>query len=132
MHGPACNAPAIGLKCPTPCMEQPTNMSDKIVHVTDNEFEGDVLGSEKPVLVDYWAEWCGPCKMIAPVLEQLSGEREMTIAKVNTDINPLSAGKFGIRGIPALLLFHNGQLIDQQAGAMPKPMFDQWLDRHMA
>ena len=59
-------------------------------------------------------------------------EREMTIAKVNTDINPLSAGKFGIRGIPALLLFHNGQLVDQQAGAMPKPLFDQWLDRHMA
>ena len=56
----------------------------------------------------------------------------MTIAKVNTDINPLSAGKFGIRGIPALLLFHNGQLVDQQAGAMPKPLFDQWLDRHMA
>ena len=56
----------------------------------------------------------------------------MTIAKVNTDINPLSSGKFGIRGIPALLLFHNGQLVDQQAGAMPKPMFDQWLDRHMA
>ena len=107
-------------------------MGKNIIEVSDDNFQETVIDSEVPVLLDFWAEWCGPCKMIAPVLEQLSGEREMTIAKVNTDINPLSAGKFGIRGIPALLLFHNGQLVDQQAGAMPKPMFDQWLDRHMA
>ena len=103
----------------------------RLIEASDGVFD-TVTASDEWVLVDFWAPWCGPCKMIAPVLEQLSGEREMTIAKVNTDINPLSAGKFGIRGIPALLLFHNGQLVDQQAGAMPKPMFDQWLDRQCA
>ena len=103
----------------------------RLIEASDGYFDA-VTASDEWVLVDFWAPWCGPCKMIAPVLEQLSGERDMTIAKVNTDINPLSSGKFGIRGIPALLLFHNGQLVDQQAGAMPKPMFDQWLDRHMA
>ena len=103
----------------------------RLVEARDGDFDA-VTASDEWVLVDFWAPWCGPGRTIAPVLEQLSSEREMTIAKVNTDINPLSAGKFGIRGIPALLLFHNGQLVDQQAGAMPKPMFDQWLDRHMA
>ena len=114
-------------------LEQNTDGS-VIKEVSEATFMQDVVeaSKERPVIVDFWAPWCGPCKMIAPVLEQLSGEREMTIAKVNTDVNPLSAGKFGIRGIPALLLFHNGQLVDQQSGAMPKPQFDQWLDRHMA
>ena len=98
---------------------------------TDENFDDLVLRSKRPVLVDFWAPWCGPCKMIAPVLEQIAGEREMTIAKVNTDINQLSAGKYGIRGIPALLLFHNGSLVDQMSGAMPKPGFDDWLNRHM-
>ena len=112
-------------------MESRGDIVGRLIEASDGDFDA-VTQSDEWVLVDFWAPWCGPCKMIAPVLEQLSGERERTIAKVNTDINPLSAGKFGIRGIPALLLFHNGQLIDQQAGAMPKPMFDQWLDRHMA
>ena len=112
-------------------MESRGDIVGRLIEASDGDFDA-VTQSDEWVLVDFLAPLCGPCKMIAPVLEQLSGEREMTIAKVNTDINPLSAGKFGIRGIPALLLFHNGQLIDQQAGAMPKPMFDQWLDRHMA
>ena len=103
----------------------------RIINASDDDF-GNVTKSDGWVLVDFWAPWCGPCKMIAPVLEQVAGEREMTIAKVNTDINPLSAGRFGIRGIPALLLFKNGELVDQLAGFMPKPNFDQWLNRHMS
>ena len=86
----------------------------RIINASDDDFD-NVTKSDGWVLVDFWAPWCGPCKMIAPVLEQVAGEREMTIAKVNTDINPLSAGRFGIRGIPALLLFKNGELVDQLA-----------------
>ncbi len=102
----------------------------RVIEASDADFDA-VTQSEEWVLVDFWAPWCGPRKMIAPVLEQIAGEREMTIAKVNTDINQLSAGKYGIRGIPALLLFHNGSLVDQMSGAMPKPGFDDWLNRHM-
>ena len=72
-----------------------------------------------------------PCKMISPILNQIAEERDITIAKVNTDMNPLSMGKFGFRGIPALVLFHNGQAVDQMTGARPKPMFDQWLGKYM-
>ena len=100
--------------------------------VTDSSFDKEVLQSELPVLVDFWAPWCGPCKMIAPILNQIAEERDITIAKVNTDMNPLSMGKFGFRGIPALVLFHNGQVVDQMTGARPKPMFDQWLGKYMS
>ena len=99
--------------------------------ITDDSFATDVLASDKPVIVDFWAPWCGPCKMIAPILNQIANEKDITIAKVNTDMNPLSMGKFGFRGIPALVLFHNGKPVDQKTGAMPKPMFDQWLGKYM-
>ena len=103
----------------------------RVIEVNDADFDA-VTQSDEWVLVDFWAPWCGPCRMIAPTLTQIAQEREITIAKLNTDVNPLSSGKFGIRGIPALLLFNNGKLVDQMAGAMPKPGFDQWLNRHMA
>ena len=102
----------------------------RVVDVSDAEFDMATSSSEW-VLVDFWAPWCGPCKMIAPILKQIAEEKDITIAKVNTDVNPLSMGKVGFRGIPALVLFHNGQPVDQMTGARPKPMFDQWLSKYM-
>ena len=98
--------------------------------VTDSDFESSIKSSEW-VLVDFCAPWCGPCKAIAPVLEQVAGEREILIAKVDTDTNPANAGRLGVRGIPALLLYHNGDLVDRQSGAMPKPKLLKWIDDHM-
>ena len=103
----------------------------QVVDASDSDFDV-VASSDKWVLVDFWAPWCGPCRMVTPVLEQIAGEREITIAKVNTDINPVSSGRFGIRGIPALLLFKDGEMVDRMTGAMPKYGMDTWLDRHMA
>ncbi|MEE2812231.1 MAG: thioredoxin [Candidatus Thermoplasmatota archaeon] len=106
-------------------------MAGNLVEATDADFE-QVTTENEWVLVDFWAPWCGPCKMIGPVLDQIAGEREnLTIAKVNTDMNPVTPGRFGVRGIPYLVLFHNGQAIDTKSGAMPKQGFDQWLDAHM-
>jgi thioredoxin 1 len=98
--------------------------------ITDQSFATDVLGADKPVLVDFWAEWCGPCKMIAPALEELSqtmGDK-VTIAKLNIDENPDTPGKYGVRGIPTMLLFKNGEPVAQKVGALPKSQLAAWLD----
>jgi thioredoxin 1 len=106
-------------------------MAGAIVEASDATF--DTITTENEwVLVDFWAPWCGPCKMIAPVLEQIADERDnLTIAKVNVDNNQNSPGRFGVRGIPTLVLFHNGEPVDQHSGAMQKGGFDDWLNRHM-
>lgn len=101
-----------------------------IKSVSDSSFESDVLNASGPVLVDFWAEWCGPCKMIAPALEDLSNEMgdKVTIAKVNIDENPLTPSKYGVRGIPTLLLFKGGQVAATKIGALPKGQLKQWVE----
>ena len=96
--------------------------------ITDANFESDVLKSAKPVLVDFWAEWCGPCKLLGPVLEELAGEiSEVTIGKMNVDDNPLMPSKYGIRSIPTLMIFKNGQLVATKVGALPKASLQAWI-----
>ncbi|MCU0893972.1 MAG: thioredoxin TrxA [Rhodospirillales bacterium] len=97
--------------------------------VTDDSFSADVLKAEKPVLVDFWAEWCGPCKQIAPSLEALAEElgEKMTIAKLNIDENPMTPSKYGVRGIPTLMLFKDGQVAATRIGAMPKGKLMEWI-----
>ena len=100
-----------------------------IVKVTDESFEQDVLKSGPPVLVDFWAEWCGPCKQIAPALEQIAlelGDR-VTIAKVNIEDSPTTPSRYGVRGIPTLMLFKDGQMASMKVGAMPKAKLLEWL-----
>jgi thioredoxin 1 len=98
--------------------------------VTDASFDADVLKSENPVVVDFWAEWCGPCKMIGPSLEEIATEMagKITIAKVNVDENPGVAGKLGIRSIPTLMLFKDGKLASQKVGAAPKGELVKWIN----
>ena len=98
--------------------------------VTDQSFEADVLGADKPVLVDFWAEGCGPCRMIAPALEEIAADlgEKVTIAKINIDENPDVPGRYGVRGIPTMLLFKNGEAIAQKVGAAPRSQIQQWLE----
>lgn len=104
-------------------------MTDKPVHVTDAEFEKVVLQSPVPVIVDFWAPWCGPCKMVAPTLDKVAKEQagNLVIAKVNTDENPEWAMRFGVQGIPTMLFVSEGKIVHQQVGAMPEGIFRQIL-----
>ena len=108
-------------------------MSDAIKHVSDNSFEQDVLKSDTPVLVDFWAEWCGPCKMFAPVLDEVAKayEGKLRVAKLDIDANPATPGKFGIRGIPTVILYKDGQAHAQKVGALTKSQLTAFLNSNL-
>jgi len=105
----------------------------KYVEATDATFETEVLGSDIPVLVDFWAVWCAPCRIIAPIVEQLASENEgkLKVAKVDVDSNPQTAIRYNIRSIPTLLVFKNGEVVDQMVGAVPKSMIESRLEKHL-
>ena len=108
-------------------------MSQNPIEITDSSFESDVLKSDKPVLVDYWAEWCGPCKMLAPILDEIAGEYadRLVVAKLNIDNNPTTPPKFGIRGIPTLMLFKEGDVAATKVGAMSKSQLAAFIEENL-
>jgi thioredoxin len=108
-------------------------MSENIVKVSDDSFDNDVLSASGPVLVDYWAEWCGPCKMIAPVLDEIADEYDgrLTIAKLNIDDNPNTPPRYGIRGIPTLMLFKDGEVAATKVGSVSKTQLTEFVDQNI-
>ena len=108
-------------------------MSEQLIHVTDDSFESDVLQSNAPVLVDYWAEWCGPCKMIAPILDEVASEYadKLKIAKLDVDQNAETAQKYNIRSIPCLMLFKDGDIVATQVGALSKSQLSEFIDQNL-
>lgn len=108
-------------------------MSDKILHVSDSSFEDDVLKSQQPVILDFWAEWCGPCKMIAPILDELADQYKdkLTVAKINIDENQNTPTTYGVRGIPTLILFKDGDVVATKVGAASKSQLEAFIDTNI-
>jgi len=107
--------------------------SDLIIHVSDESFDADVLKASGPVLVDFWAPWCGPCKQIAPILDEVAADKQgqVTIAKINIDDNPNTPGKYGVRGIPTMMLFSEGNVQGTKVGAVNKGKLTEFIDEHL-